>query len=48
MGLLHVAYDLDVWQERLCSTCVLMNDAEISFVPFAHMLDRDAKDGMNL
>lgn len=48
MGLLHVAYDLDVWQERLCSTCVLMNDAESSFVPFAYMLDRDAKDGMNL
>ena len=48
MGLPHVAYDLDVWQGRLCSTCVLMNDAEISFVPFAHMLDRDAKDGMNL
>ena len=22
MGLPHVAYDLDVWQERLCSTCV--------------------------
>ena len=25
-----------------------MNDAESSFVPFAYMLDRDAKDGMNL
>ena len=25
-----------------------MNDAETSFVPFAYMLDRDAKDGMNL
>lgn len=48
MGLPHVAYDLDVWQGRLCSTCVLMNDAETSFVPFAYMLDRDAKDEMNL
>ena len=48
MGLLHVTYNLNVWQERLCSTCVLMNDVEISFVPFAYMLDRDAKDGMNL
>ena len=48
MGLPHVAYDLDVWQERLCSTCVLMNNAETSFVPFAYMLDRDSKDGMNL
>ena len=48
MELPHIAYDLDVWQERLCSTCVLMNDVEISFVPFAYMLDRDAKDEMNL
>ncbi len=48
MGLPHVTYDLSVWQERLCSTCVLMNDAETSFVPFAYMFDRDAKDDMNL
>lgn len=48
MGLPHVEYDLDVWQGRLCSTCVLMNDAETSFVPFAYLLDRDVKDEMNL
>ena len=48
MGLPHVAYDLDVWQGRLCSTCALTNDATTSFVPFAHALDRDAKDNMNL
>ena len=48
MGLPHVAYDLDVWQGRLCSTCVLMNDAVTSFVPFAYAIDRDAKDDMNL
>lgn len=48
MGLPHVAYDLDVWQGRLCSTCALMNDAATSFVPFAYAIDRDAKDDMNL
>ena len=48
MGLPHIAYDLDVWQGRLCSTCALMNDEATSFVPFAYAIDRDAKDGMNL
>lgn len=48
MGLSHVTYDLAVWQGRLCSTCALMNDAQTSFVTFAHALDRDAKDAMNL
>lgn len=48
MGLPHVAYDLAVWQGRLCSTCALINDAATSFVLLAYALDRDAKDAMNL
>lgn len=34
MGIDHVSYDLEMWKGKLASVCGLMNDKEISFVPF--------------
>lgn len=34
LGFDHVAYELDEWEGRLASTCVLMNSKDVSFVSF--------------
>ncbi len=38
MGLKHVAYDLKMWKDILCSTCELFTDIDTSYVPIHRFL----------
>lgn len=38
MGLKHVAYDLKMWKDTLCSTCELFTDIDTSYVPIHRFL----------
>ena len=38
MGLNAIAYDLDIWQDELSSTCKLFTDIDTSFVPASRFL----------
>lgn len=48
MGLNHVSYSLEVWHDELCSTCPLVNNADISFVQFGYALSAPQFASMNL
>lgn len=48
MGLNHVSYSLEIWHDELCSTCPLMNTADISFVQFGYALSAPQFASINL
>lgn len=48
MELNAVAYDLEIWNGKLCSTCKLFNTRETAFVPFGFAISSERFRNMNL